>query len=123
MPRRRTTSMEKFQGGATPRDKMAEQGKDIVGTWEKYVGNRYLRAYYGGNYLVPRAGGVAHVRWQRAQVPEPQGSSSWGHDELERSGHLAGDRFAVRCDVTVMRATELRVEPEPDLRARRRGRR
>lgn len=79
------------------------------------------------SYLEPVAsrtyGGNVH------RFPSPRGSSSWGfhkfirHDELERSGHLTGDRFAVRCDVTVMRATELRVEPaclavpEPDLRA------
>ncbi|KAF0897313.1 hypothetical protein E2562_035621 [Oryza meyeriana var. granulata] len=49
--------------------------------------------------------------------PGPSGSSSWGlpkfiyHDELENSENLKDDRFAVRCDVTVIKGIELRVEP------------
>ncbi|KAF0897311.1 hypothetical protein E2562_035619 [Oryza meyeriana var. granulata] len=43
------------------------------------------------------------------------------HDDLEKSGHLTDDRFAVQCDVIVMKGIELRFEPaslavpEPDL--------
>ncbi|EEE52413.1 hypothetical protein OsJ_34524 [Oryza sativa Japonica Group] len=91
---------------------------DISGRRGQRTSTSYLEPVASRTY-----GGNVH------RFPSPRGSSSWGfhkfirHDELERSGHLTGDRFAVRCDVTVMRATELRVEPaclavpEPDLRA------
>uniref|UniRef100_A0A0E0MH92 MATH domain-containing protein n=1 Tax=Oryza punctata TaxID=4537 RepID=A0A0E0MH92_ORYPU len=43
------------------------------------------------------------------------GSSRFiSHDDLEKSGHLiGGERFAVRCDVTVMKGVEVRAGPPP----------
>uniref|UniRef100_A0A0E0RB69 BTB domain-containing protein n=1 Tax=Oryza rufipogon TaxID=4529 RepID=A0A0E0RB69_ORYRU len=74
--------------------------------------------------LLNKDGEPVPSRTYRSSVhsfPSSDGFKNWGflrfitHGDLEKSGHLADDGFAVRCDVTVMGGIELRVEPASSL--------